>query len=145
MAKFIDVHSGFVGVTPEQFAAAHEADLKIQAEEGVTFERAWLDPSSGKAFCLITGPSRARGLTQRRLSRRSARGPSFRQRPLPGAPPAPDAAQPAPEDPMNARRFAAARRTLAQHHRQHRSEDRHLRPGPELLLGSAVTGGRRRA
>ena len=58
MAKFLDVHSGFVGVTPEQFAAAHEADLAIQAQEGVNFERAWLDPTSGKAFCLITGPSR---------------------------------------------------------------------------------------
>ena len=26
-------------------------------EEGVHFERAWLDPVSGKVFCLSTGPS----------------------------------------------------------------------------------------
>jgi hypothetical protein len=58
MAKFMDVHSGFAGVTKEQFAAAHEADLAIEAEEGVHFERAWLDPEQGKAFCLITAPSK---------------------------------------------------------------------------------------
>jgi hypothetical protein len=58
MAKFMDVHSGFGGVTAEQLAAAHEADLAIEAEEGVHFERAWLDPISGKVFCLSSGPSR---------------------------------------------------------------------------------------
>ena len=58
MAKFMDVHSGFHGVTPEQLAEAHDADLKIEGEEGVHFERAWLDPESGKVFCLSTGPSK---------------------------------------------------------------------------------------
>jgi len=58
MATFMDVHSGFVGVTAEQLKAAHEADLAIEHEEGVHFERAWLDPESGKVFCLSTGPSK---------------------------------------------------------------------------------------
>jgi hypothetical protein len=58
MATFMDVHSGFVGVTAEQLRAAHEADLAIEGEEGVHFERAWLDPVSGKVFCLSTGPNR---------------------------------------------------------------------------------------
>lgn len=58
MAKFIDVHSGFVGVTAEQLQAAHEADLAIEGDEGVHFERAWLDPESGKVFCLSSGPSK---------------------------------------------------------------------------------------
>ena len=58
MAKFMDVHEGFVGVTAEQLSEAHDADLKIEGEEGVHFERAWLDPESGKAFCLSTGPSK---------------------------------------------------------------------------------------
>ncbi len=52
----MDVHSGFVGVSDAQLKAAHEADLAIEAEEGVHFERAWLDPESGKVFCLSTGP-----------------------------------------------------------------------------------------
>jgi hypothetical protein len=58
MAKFMDVHSGFVGATSEQLEEAHQADLAIEAEEGVHFERAWLDPESGKVFCLSTGPSK---------------------------------------------------------------------------------------
>ena len=58
MAKFMDVHSGFVGVTGDQLAEAHDADLKIEDEEGVHFERAWLDPESGKVFCLSTAPSK---------------------------------------------------------------------------------------
>jgi hypothetical protein len=58
MSTFIDVHDGFVGVTEEQFQAAHQGDLDIQAEEGVSFDRAWLDPVSGRAFCLVSGPNR---------------------------------------------------------------------------------------
>jgi hypothetical protein len=59
MPKFMDVHEGFVGVTEAQFQAAHERDLAIQSEEGVSFDHAWLDPASGKAFCLATGPDMA--------------------------------------------------------------------------------------
>ena len=59
MATFIDVHEGFVGVSQAQFEAAHQADLDIQDEEDVSFDKAWLDPVSGKAFCLATGPDKA--------------------------------------------------------------------------------------
>lgn len=58
MAKFMDVHSGFFGVTAEQLADAHRRDLEIQDAEGVNYERAWLDPEAGKVFCLATGPSK---------------------------------------------------------------------------------------
>jgi len=58
MAKFMDVHSGFVGVSESQLRDAHEQDLAIEAAEGVHFERAWLDPDSGKVFCLSSGPSK---------------------------------------------------------------------------------------
>ncbi len=58
MAKFMDVHSGFVGVTAAQLEEAHGRDLAIEADEGVHFERAWLDPEAGKVFCLSSGPSR---------------------------------------------------------------------------------------
>jgi hypothetical protein len=56
--KFMDVHDGFFGVTAEQLQAAHDADLAIQDDEGVVFEHAWMDPESGKVFCLATGPSK---------------------------------------------------------------------------------------
>jgi hypothetical protein len=58
MARFMDVHDGFVGVTEDQLVEAHQADLEAEGVEGVHFERAWLDPVSGKAFCLSTGPSK---------------------------------------------------------------------------------------
>ncbi len=58
MPRYMDVHDGFVGVTKEQLEAAHNADLAIEDEEGVHFEKAWLDPESGKVFCLSTGPSK---------------------------------------------------------------------------------------
>ena len=58
MATFMDVHSGFIGVSAQQFQEAHQRDLAIEKDEGVHFERAWLDPESGKAFCISTGPTR---------------------------------------------------------------------------------------
>ena len=57
MPKFMDVHNGFVGVTLEQLAEAHRRDLDLEKAEGVHFEQAWLDPVSGKVFCLSTGPN----------------------------------------------------------------------------------------
>ena len=58
MTMFMDVHSGFVGVTAQQLKEAHERDLAIEQDEGVHFERAWLDPEAGKVFCLSAAPSR---------------------------------------------------------------------------------------
>jgi hypothetical protein len=58
MAKFMDVHNGFFGVTAEQLAEAHQRDLDIENDEGVHYQHAWLDPDAGKVFCLASGPSR---------------------------------------------------------------------------------------
>ncbi|CAN5405391.1 hypothetical protein BH09ACT4_BH09ACT4_15640 [soil metagenome] len=58
MARFMDVHVGFVGVTKEQLQEAHGRDLANQDSEGMTFETVWLDPESGKAFCISHGPSK---------------------------------------------------------------------------------------
>lgn len=58
MPQFIDVHSGFHGVTDAQLAEAHRKDLENEAGEGVHFIRAWADPAAGKVFCLSEGPSR---------------------------------------------------------------------------------------
>ncbi len=58
MPQFIDVHSGFQGVTSDQLAEAHRKDLEVEAEEGVHFIKAWADPQAGKVFCLSEAPSR---------------------------------------------------------------------------------------
>jgi ferredoxin-NADP reductase len=57
MAEFMDVHTSMVGVTPEALAAAHQADLDIQGEEGVNFKHAWADPKTGHVFCLSDAPN----------------------------------------------------------------------------------------
>lgn len=56
MPKFMDVHRSMKGVTPEALKAAHQADLDIQDDEGVDFQRAWADPDSGMVFCLAEAP-----------------------------------------------------------------------------------------
>ena len=57
MPEFMDVHTSMMGVTAEALAAAHQADLDIQDDEGVTFRQAWADPKTGHVFCLSQGPS----------------------------------------------------------------------------------------
>jgi uncharacterized protein DUF4242 len=52
MAQFMDIHTGMKGVTPEVLTAVHQADLEIQAQEGVDFIHAWADPVTGHVFCL---------------------------------------------------------------------------------------------
>ena len=58
MARYIDIHSGFVDATEEQLRAAHQSQRHVEDTEGVRFERAWLDPEYGKVFCLCTAPSK---------------------------------------------------------------------------------------
>ncbi|MEU6235371.1 SCO4226 family nickel-binding protein [Kitasatospora sp. NPDC047058] len=58
MAKFMDVHHGMPGITAEQLKMAHNADLAIEGDEGVHFERAWADPEAGIVYCLSEAPSK---------------------------------------------------------------------------------------
>jgi hypothetical protein len=57
MAKFMDVHHGMTAISEDELRKAHEADLAIEDQEGVHFERAWADPKSGTVYCLSEGPS----------------------------------------------------------------------------------------
>ncbi len=57
MPEFMDVHVGMTGITPEELAAAHQADLDIQGDEGVNFKHAGADPKTGKVFCLSEAPN----------------------------------------------------------------------------------------
>lgn len=57
MPQFMDVHTGMNGISAEDLAAAHAADLEIQSEEGVDFKQAWADPDSGHVYCLSEAPS----------------------------------------------------------------------------------------
>lgn len=57
MPKFMDVHTGMKGVTPQALKEAHDADLAIQGDENVDFQRAWGDPESGMVWCISEAPN----------------------------------------------------------------------------------------
>ena len=56
MALFMDSHTIEGGVTVNDVAAAHEADLATQGTHGVSYLRYWVDESAGKIFCLVEAP-----------------------------------------------------------------------------------------
>jgi hypothetical protein len=57
MTLFMDVHEKLPeGATAADVAAAHEADLKVQDQFGVTYQRYWVDAKNGQVFCLVEAP-----------------------------------------------------------------------------------------
>ena len=54
---FMDVHENLPGATAADVAAAHERDLEVQGQYGVTYERYWVDEANGKVFCLVEAPN----------------------------------------------------------------------------------------
>jgi hypothetical protein len=56
MALYMDVHSLDGGVTVEDVAAAHAADLAIQDQHDVHYLRYWVAEEAGKIFCLVDAP-----------------------------------------------------------------------------------------
>jgi Nickel responsive protein SCO4226-like len=57
MPLYMDVHNIDGGVTVDDVAKAHEADLQVQDKHGVNYLRYWVDESQGKIFCLVEAPS----------------------------------------------------------------------------------------
>jgi hypothetical protein len=57
MALFMDVHTINGGVSLEDVATAHAADLAIQGGHDVRYLRYWVDERAGKVFCLVEAPS----------------------------------------------------------------------------------------
>jgi hypothetical protein len=53
MALFMDVHNMEGGVSAEDVAGAHAADLETQGKYGVSYLRYWVNEDEGKIFCLV--------------------------------------------------------------------------------------------
>jgi len=53
---FMDVHNIEGGVTVDDVAGAHRADLATQTPYGVNYQRYWVDEEAGKIFCLVEAP-----------------------------------------------------------------------------------------
>lgn len=56
MALFMDVHNMSGGVSADDVAQAHQADLETQSKYGVEYKRYWVDEKAGKIFCLVEAP-----------------------------------------------------------------------------------------
>jgi len=54
---YMDVHNIDGGVSAEDVAKAHEADLAKQAEHDVHYRHYWVDEKAGKIFCLVEAPT----------------------------------------------------------------------------------------
>jgi Protein of unknown function (DUF4242) len=54
---FMDVHEIDGGVTMDDVAQAHLADLQTQAGHDVNYLRYWVDERAGRVFCLVEAPS----------------------------------------------------------------------------------------
>jgi hypothetical protein len=57
MPLFMDIHTIAGGVSADDVAQAHKADLQAQAEHDVSYLRYWVDEKQGKIFCLVEAPS----------------------------------------------------------------------------------------
>ena len=57
MSLFMDVHNIEGGVSAEDVAGAHMADLQTQEKYQVNYLRYWVDESAGKIFCLLEAES----------------------------------------------------------------------------------------
>ncbi len=57
MPLFLDVHTMEGGVSLDDVAKAHMADLKTQGDYGVNYLRYWVDEGAGKIFCLVDAPN----------------------------------------------------------------------------------------
>ena len=57
MPLFMDVHHMDGGVSIDDVAKAHEADLQTQGDHDVNYLRYWVDEAKGKIFCLVDAPS----------------------------------------------------------------------------------------
>lgn len=57
MPLFMDVHDFDGGVSMDDVAKAHLADLQTQGPHDVRYLRYWVDEAEGKVFCLVEAPS----------------------------------------------------------------------------------------
>ena len=57
MPLFMDVHHLGDGVTQDDVAKAHLADLHTQGPYDVRYLRYWVNEPDGKVFCLVEAPS----------------------------------------------------------------------------------------
>src|SRR5688572_5251168 len=68
MPRYLDIHTGMHGATPEALADAHARDLAVQARHDVHYLRVLVRPSDRSSVLLV------RGAAERRRAGRASRG-----------------------------------------------------------------------
>ena len=66
MPLYMDVHTIDGGVSVDDVAKAHIADLQTQAAYDVKYLRYWVNEDQGKVFCLVEAPSATAATTVHR-------------------------------------------------------------------------------
>ena len=66
MPLFMDVHTIDGGVSADDVAKAHMADLQTQGAYDVRYLRYWVGEDTGTVFCLVEAPSAAAAATVHR-------------------------------------------------------------------------------
>ncbi len=57
MPLYMDVHNMDGGVSAEDVAKAHQADVETQGKHDVNYKSYWVDEKAGKIFCLVEAPN----------------------------------------------------------------------------------------
>ncbi len=57
MPLYMDVHTIDGGVSVDDVAKAHMADLQTEGKYDVHYLRYWVNEGEGKVFCLVDAPS----------------------------------------------------------------------------------------
>ena len=58
MPLYMDVHRKVEGLTAEAVAGAHQKDLAVQGQHGVTYHKYWFNEDTGQVFCLVEAPDK---------------------------------------------------------------------------------------
>ena len=57
MPLYMDIHEQVpAGITAQDVAGAHAADVSVQGKYGVDYKSYWVDENNGKVFCLVDAP-----------------------------------------------------------------------------------------
>jgi hypothetical protein len=58
MPLYMDTHHKIDGLTAQAIKGAHEQDLKVQGQHGVSYRAYWFNEAEGRAYCLVDAPSK---------------------------------------------------------------------------------------
>jgi len=57
MPLYMDIHEIAGGVSIDDVAKAHQADLQTEGAHDVHYLKYWVDEGAGRIFCLVEAPS----------------------------------------------------------------------------------------